>query len=107
MTSKGSVDTLGVLGHWTASGDILVGYVTFNDRGLPSLFARCNNLKDAETVAAALNDHRGAVEALRAVWDDMRSTDKHFVSNEVLAQVRAVIGSELDEHDPAFAARGQ
>jgi microcystin degradation protein MlrC len=46
-----------------------------------------------------------AEAALKAVWDDMRAVDKHFVNNEVLAKVRAVIGDELDMHDPASSSK--
>jgi hypothetical protein len=46
-----------------------------------------------------------AVTALRAVWDDMRDVDKHHVPAGVLALVRAVIGEELNEHDPAAFPR--
>lgn len=43
----------------------------------------------------------GYRDALRAVWGDMRSMDKHHVPSDVLALVRAAIGSELDRRDPA------
>jgi hypothetical protein len=46
-----------------------------------------------------------AERALKAVWDDMRAVDKHFVSNEVLGKVRAVIGDELEMHDPASSSK--
>lgn len=49
-------------------------------------------------------EHRDACyAALKAVWDDMRSVDKHYVPDEVIALVQEAIGDDLDPHDPAFS----
>lgn len=55
-------------------------------------------ISDAEYIAALNRDlmianaqRDDAVEALRALWNDIREVDKRFVPDDVLAKVKAVL----------------
>lgn len=51
------------------------------------------SINGARYIAHLEQGRADAVEALRALWEDIRDVDKRFVPNDVIAKVEAVLGA--------------
>lgn len=83
--------------HYEARGGPTEARVIRMGRGLPAIIANTYNLADAEMIVSALNNGRGAVEALREmrdwadVYEDNMGPDDFRRRDEAFARADAIL----------------
>ena len=84
---------MGLIGRERTLEAAMEQIVNANECWRQGQISRDEMLRVVEDAVARASTYRGAVEALRALWDDMRYVDKEFVPDDVRAQVEAVLST--------------